>query len=70
MQPRNTDKLQSLIGYLQKHEAEIINYERRKKAGKTIGSGRAEKGIDRRVLIVLDFRVYSSCNFCVANFGI
>jgi len=47
--PRNPQKLEELIGYLRKHEAEIINYERRQKAGKTIGSGRAEKGVDRVV---------------------
>jgi hypothetical protein len=44
---RNPDRLQELITYLQNHEAEIINYERRQQAGKTIGSGRMEKGVDQ-----------------------
>lgn len=46
---KNLDKLNELLRYIQKHETEIINYERRQKAGKTIGSGRAEKGVDRVV---------------------
>jgi hypothetical protein len=29
----------------EKHQAEIINYKRRSQAGKTIGSGRVEKGV-------------------------
>ena len=47
--PRNKEKLEELIKYLQKHQHEIIDYERRQKAGKTIGSGRMEKGVDRVV---------------------
>lgn len=43
---RNQNKLLELIGYLQKHHSEIINYEKRADAGKTIGSGRVEKGVD------------------------
>ena len=43
----NPDKLQELISYLQKHKAEIINYERRQAAGKTIGSGRMERAVDQ-----------------------
>ena len=46
---KNPQKLEELRGYLQKHQGEIINYERRQKAGKTIGSGRAEKGVDQVV---------------------
>jgi hypothetical protein len=34
------------LGYLEKHRLEIIDYERRRKAGKSIGSGRMEKGVD------------------------
>ncbi|WP_317110915.1 hypothetical protein [Chroococcidiopsis sp. SAG 2025] len=34
------------MGYLEKHDSEIINYKRRTQAGKTIGSGRVEKGVD------------------------
>jgi len=44
---RNPDRLQELILYLKKHQSEIINYERRQLAGKTIGSGRMEKGVDQ-----------------------
>jgi hypothetical protein len=47
VQHRNVDKLAELIGYLEKHRIEIIDYERRKQAGKSIGSGRIEKGVDR-----------------------
>ena len=36
-----------LLGYLQKHEMEIIDYGRRQKAGKPIGSGRMEKAVDQ-----------------------
>ena len=37
----------SLITYVEKHQAEIIDYERRQKAGKPIGSGRMEKAVDQ-----------------------
>lgn len=39
--------LAALSTYLEKHEPEIIDYERRQKAGKSIGSGRMEKGVDQ-----------------------
>lgn len=39
--------LAALCTYLEKHEPEIIDYERRQKAGKSIGSGRMEKGVDQ-----------------------
>ena len=44
--PRNQKKYDELITYLTKHKTEIINYKTRKDAGKTIGSGRMEKGVD------------------------
>lgn len=47
--PKNHDKWQELIGYLEKHYSEIINYNLRSQAGKTIGSGRMEKGVDLTV---------------------
>jgi hypothetical protein len=43
---KNQEKYEELIGYIQKHKTEIIDYEKRKKAGKTIGSGRCEKAND------------------------
>jgi hypothetical protein len=46
IQPRNQDKFDELIEYLTKHKHEIINYKKRKEVGETIGSGRAEKGVD------------------------
>lgn len=46
---RNQEKWSELIGYLEKHSSEIINYNRRRLAGKTIGSGRMEKGVDLTV---------------------
>lgn len=44
---RNVDKPQELIGYLEKHQKEIIDYKRRQAAGKSIGSGRMEKAVDQ-----------------------
>ncbi len=38
--------LKELIGYLEKHQSEIIDYDRRSRVGKCIGSGRMEKGVD------------------------
>ena len=46
IQARNQEKLEELITYITKHESEIINYELRRQSGKTIGSGRIEKGVD------------------------
>jgi hypothetical protein len=47
--PRNGKALADLRGYLDKHREEIIDYERRQKAGKPIGSGRMEKCVDQVV---------------------
>ncbi len=44
---RNEEKRQELLGYLEKHAHEIIDYGRRQQAGKRIGSGRIEKGVDQ-----------------------
>ncbi len=49
IQARNLDKRNELLTYLEKHQHEIINYERRSQAGKTIGSGRVEKAVDLTV---------------------
>ncbi|MBV8885401.1 MAG: hypothetical protein JO235_15600 [Chroococcidiopsidaceae cyanobacterium CP_BM_RX_35] len=46
---RNQEKWSELVGYLEKHQVEIVNYNRRRRAGKTIGSGRMEKGVDLTV---------------------
>ncbi len=46
VKPRREDKWEELIRYLAKHKAEIVNYNRRSRAGKVIGSGRMEKGVD------------------------
>ncbi len=48
IQVRNQQKLSELITYFTKHKSEIINYDLRRKSGKTIGSGRMEKGVDER----------------------
>ena len=42
----NSNKLLDLINYLYKHSSEIINYDKRKKANKPIGSGKMEKTVD------------------------
>lgn len=47
VQTRSEKWLAVLCTYLEKHETEIIDYERRQKAGKPIGSGRMEKGVDQ-----------------------
>ena len=47
--PRNATKLSELLTYLDKHTSEIIDYDKRQKAGNPIGSGRMEKGIDLTV---------------------
>ena len=44
---KNPEKLSELIGYIEKHQPEIIDYQRRQQAGKVIGSGRIEKGCDQ-----------------------
>ncbi len=44
---RNEKAKDELIGYLEKHSAEIIDYGRRQAIGKAIGSGRMEKGVDQ-----------------------
>jgi hypothetical protein len=46
---RNQIKFEELLTYLRKHTSEIINYEKRQLAGKTIGSGRMEKGVDQTI---------------------
>jgi hypothetical protein len=47
VQTKSEKWLAALCTYLEKHESEIIDYERRQKAGKSIGSGRMEKGVDQ-----------------------
>ncbi len=47
--PKNRERWQELISYLEKHDSEIINYSLRSQAGKTIGSGRMEKAVDLTV---------------------
>lgn len=46
---KNEEKRVELIAYLEKHKTEIIDYDRRKKAGKSIGSGYIEKGCDQTI---------------------
>ena len=46
---RNQTQFEKLCTYLHKHTAEIINYEKRQAAGKTIGSGRMEKGVGQTI---------------------
>jgi hypothetical protein len=42
---KNEEKLQELIGYIEKHQEEIVDYDRRKKAGKEVGS-KPEEDVD------------------------
>lgn len=45
-QTKNQEKYHELFEYLKKNQPYIIDYAKRKEAGKTIGSGRMEKTID------------------------
>lgn len=45
--PRHQQKHYELVTYLTKHKTEIINYQERQEAGKPLGSGRMEKGVDQ-----------------------
>ncbi len=47
VQAKNPQPLAALVTYIEKHQAEIIDYGRRQRAGKPIGSGRMEKGVDQ-----------------------
>ena len=47
VQAKNSEPLAALVTYLEKHQAEIIDYGRRQRAGKPMGSGRMEKGVDQ-----------------------
>lgn len=47
LKARNASALSDLVGYLEKHRSEIIDYSLRQQAGKPIGSGRMEKGVDQ-----------------------
>ena len=47
VQAKNPEQLAALVTYLEKHQAESIDYGRRQRAGKPIGSGRMEKGVDQ-----------------------
>jgi hypothetical protein len=49
LQARNPEALADLVGYLKKHQDEIIDYQRRQQSGKPIGSGPAEKAVDQVV---------------------
>ena len=44
---RNEGKRAELLGYLEKHSVEIIDYGRRSATGKWIGSGCMEKAVDQ-----------------------
>jgi hypothetical protein len=46
---RNEKAHRELLGYLQKHSSEIIDYARRKAIDKPVGSGRMEKAVDQVV---------------------
>ena len=47
VQAKNPEPLVALMTYLEKHRAEIIDDGRRQRAGKPMGSGRMEKGVDQ-----------------------
>ena len=46
-QAKTPEQLAALVTYLEKHQAEISEDGRRQRAGKPIGSGRMEKGVDQ-----------------------
>jgi hypothetical protein len=43
---KNQETFEELVGYRTKHQTEIMDYDQRPKAGKTIGRGRCEKATD------------------------
>jgi hypothetical protein len=47
VQAKHPEPLAALVTYLEKHQAESIDSGRRQRAGKPIGSGRMEKGVDQ-----------------------
>jgi hypothetical protein len=47
MAARNAKPLSTFITDVEKHPAEIIDYERRQRVGKRMGGGRIEKAVDR-----------------------
>ena len=49
VEAKNEEKRIELIGYLEKHKTEIIDYNRRKKAGKSIGSDYIERACDQTI---------------------
>lgn len=49
---KNQEKLQELIGYIEKHKKEIIDYNRRKKAGKEVGLPSSGRRSCRRQSII------------------
>lgn len=51
IQVRKQDKHTELINYLAKHKKAIIDYKRRKKLGKVIGSGCMESGVKQAVAV-------------------
>jgi hypothetical protein len=56
VQAKNPEPLAALMTYLEKHRAEIIDDGRRQRAGKPIGSGRMEKGVDQVMARVRSIR--------------
>jgi len=53
---KNKEKLQGLIGYIEKHQEEIIDYDRRKKAGKEVGLESEEDADNQSPSIVQAFK--------------
>jgi hypothetical protein len=47
VQAKNLQQLAALVTHLEKHRAEIIDYGRRQRADKPVGSSRIEKGFDQ-----------------------
>lgn len=47
VEAKNEIKLQELIGYIEKHKKEIIDYDRRKKVGKEVGS-KSEEDVENQ----------------------
>jgi hypothetical protein len=47
VQAKNLQQLAALVTHLEKHRAELIDYGRRQRADKPVGSSRREKGFDQ-----------------------
>jgi len=82
VQAKTPEPLAAWVTYLEKHQAEISDDGRRQRAGKPMGSGRMEKGVDQVIGVRQNsilkffqvdsrgmFRMTSSARYCKKGVG-